>query len=146
MITKPGEIITPDVLVANLIAPCGMNCGLCSAHFRDKNRCPGCNGDDSGKPNYCVQCPIKLCAQSAGSKSSFCHTCEKYPCPRLRRLDKRYRSKYGMSMVENLDNIRLNGLDAFLQSQRERWTCPDCGGVICVHKDYCLFCGRINHE
>lgn len=26
----------------NLIAPCGMNCGVCIAYLREKNRCQGC--------------------------------------------------------------------------------------------------------
>jgi hypothetical protein len=25
-----------------LIAPCGMNCGVCMAYLREKNKCPGC--------------------------------------------------------------------------------------------------------
>jgi hypothetical protein len=28
-----------------LIAFCGMNCTLCMAYLRDKNRCPGCRTD-----------------------------------------------------------------------------------------------------
>ena len=32
-----------------MIAPCGINCGFCMAHLRDKNKCPGCNSDGPGK-------------------------------------------------------------------------------------------------
>jgi hypothetical protein len=26
----------------HLVAPCGMNCGICRAYLREKNKCPGC--------------------------------------------------------------------------------------------------------
>lgn len=76
-------------------------------------------------------------------KGDFCYSCEISPCKRLNKLDERYRSKYNMSMVENLEYIRDNGMDDFLESEDKRWTCTDCGGTICVHKGYCDSCGRI---
>ena len=27
-----------------LIAPCGMNCGICKYYYREKDKCPGCRG------------------------------------------------------------------------------------------------------
>ena len=138
-----SEMRTPDHLTANLIAPCGMNCGLCSGYLRVKKPCPGCRGDDAGKPNYCVACQIKNCEQLSGNEQSFCGDCESFPCKRLRQLDKRYRTKYGMSMIENLASIREIGLDEFVAEEKKRWTCPECGGLICVHKVTCLACGYI---
>ena len=43
-------------------------------------------------------------------KGDFCFDCDKFPCDRLKRLDKRYREKYGMSEIENLNKIREIGL------------------------------------
>ncbi len=60
----------------------------------------------------------------------------------MKRLDKRYRTKYGMSMIENLTSIRERGLDEFVAGERVRWTCPGCGGVICTHRPECVYCGR----
>lgn len=34
----------------SLIAPCGMNCSICMAYLREKNKCPGCRGNDIDKP------------------------------------------------------------------------------------------------
>ena len=45
----------------SLIAPCGMNCGICMAYLREKNKCPGCRGDDTNKPVTRVGCKIKNC-------------------------------------------------------------------------------------
>lgn len=123
-----------------LIAPCGMNCGICIAHLREKNICPGCRREDKHKPNHCVNCSIKNCIELLKSDSGFCYNCNKYPCKRLKQLDKRYRLKYKMSMIENLENIRKLGLDAFIFAERERWKCATCGESICVHRGFCLTC------
>ena len=63
------------------------------------------------------------------------------PCAHLNRLDKRYRERYHMSMVENLKLIEAKGMDAFLKSQVEKYTCPSCGDVLCVHDGKCYACG-----
>jgi len=73
-------------------------------------------------------------------KSGFCFECDTFPCARLRRLDKRYRTKYRMSMIENLEVIRDSGVESFVESERERWACPECGGMQCVHTDVCVYC------
>ena len=41
-------------------------------------------------------------------------------------------------MLDNLDRIRGVGVEEFLASERQRWTCAECGGVICVHRENCL--------
>jgi len=63
-------------------------------------------------------------------------------CTRLRRLDARYRKKYGMSMIENLGAIREQGIRAFVRTERERWTCTACGGAIDVHHGRCSACRK----
>jgi uncharacterized OB-fold protein len=47
-----------------------------------------------------------------------------------------------MSMTENLEFIKTNGLKKFVENEKIRWACPECGGIICVHKGYCNNCGR----
>jgi hypothetical protein len=73
-------------------------------------------------------------------KIRFCYQCEKYPCRRLKELDKRYRTKYHMSMIENLDAIKANGMEDFLEKQEEKWRCPTCEGAVCCHNGLCLNC------
>ena len=124
----------------DLIAPCGMNCGICRVHLRVKNRCCGCRGVNLHKAHHCTTCSIKNCSQLATTASGFCYDCPKYQCSRLKLLDKRYRQKYYMSMIENLDAIQLEGLDTFADTERIRWTCPSCGGIVCVHTGTCLNC------
>lgn len=126
----------------SLIAPCGMNCGLCRAYLRDKKKCPGCNGIDVGKPASCIKCQIRNCANIQASESKFCYDCNKFPCTRMKQLDKRYRINYAMSMIENLAQIKNLGMDEFIMNEKIKWTCTNCGGTICVHKGYCINCNE----
>lgn len=123
-----------------LIAPCGMNCGICLAFLREKNTCKGCRGPDTDKPGSCIRCIIRNCEFIVKSESSFCYDCQNYPCARLKQLDKRYKTKYHMSMIENLNYIKIEGLDKFVKKEHDRWLCDKCGGMICVHREYCLNC------
>ena len=126
----------------SLIAPCGMNCGICMAYLRERNKCPGCRGPDINKSTSCTKCSIKNCASLQKNGAGFCFGCDTFPCDRLKRLDKRYRTKYNMSMVENLENIRKYGPAQFSMNEKVRWSCSKCGGTICVHKGYCYSCGE----
>jgi hypothetical protein len=125
-----------------LIAPCGMNCGVCLAYLREKRKCPGCHGEDTNKSASRIKFILRNCEIVKKSQSGFCYECEKYPCKRLKQLDKRYRTKYSMSMIENLESIRRIGLLTFIENENERWRCTKCGGTICVHRGYCFACGE----
>ena len=125
-----------------LIAPCGMNCAPCKAHLRTRQPCPGCHREYTHKSVTKVVCLIKNCPTIKQNQSGFCFECAKYPCKSLKHLDKRYRTKYSMSMIENLEFIREKGLNAFVEKEKERWRCKNCGGVICVHTGRCHQCGE----
>lgn len=62
------------------------------------------------------------------------------PCASLEHLDLRYRERYGMSVVENLKTLKAKGMGEFLKSQAEKYTCPNCGDVVCVHDGKCYSC------
>jgi len=131
-------------IYSGLIAPCGMNCGLCIGHLREKRPCSGCfKIDDKNKPKVCRSCKIVNCDLLVESESGFCYDCKKYPCVRLKNLDKRYRANYGMSMIENLTNIKDHGLEKFLKNEEERWKCKVCGSGVSVHRDFCLNCKTV---
>ena len=126
---------------SSLIAPCGMNCGICRAYLRRGNKCTGCRGPNDKKPITRIRCKIKTCDVFRNGTSAFCFQCKNFPCGSLEHLDKRYRTKYRMSMIENLENIRNHGIRNFVKSENERWTCLLCGGTICVHNRVCVNCG-----
>jgi hypothetical protein len=130
------------IMKKELIAPCGMNCGICMAYLREKNKCPGCRAADTSKPVTRVRCKIKACEVFQKGRTKFCFECEQFPCGTLRHLDKRYRTKYKMSMIDNLLYIKEFGTRRFLKNEDSRWTCSQCAGTICVHKGSCIDCGR----
>jgi hypothetical protein len=115
---------------------------LCIAYVRDRNPCPGCRVDDSVKRPTRWHCAIKKCGKMAERGAKYCAGCGDLPCDRLKHLDKRYRTKYGMSMIENLACIGESGVRKFIAKEKEKWTCPGCGELLCVHKPQCLSCGR----
>ena len=125
-----------------LIAPCGMNCAICLAYFgyqmngkRRKSPCPGCR---PAKKNCAFI--IKRCKYLPKKEVEFCSECKDFPCDNLRKLDERYRTRFSMSMIENLNFIKKNGMDEFLRQQTERYRCQKCGGTICVHDGKCYSC------
>jgi len=122
------------------IAPCGMNCRLCIGYVRSKNKCDGCLTPNT---KCSKQCTLRFCTKRKGK---YCdHTCLSFPCQRLKNLDKRYRTKYGMSMLENLKQIEMVGIRQFVRNENARWACTVCGELICVHRPSCLKCGTIRN-
>ncbi len=111
-----------------LIAPCGMNCGICKAFLRGDNPCRGCRDAEQDKPKTRVNCRLRVCEKRSGN---FCCRCAEFPCERLQRLDHRYRTKYGMSEIENLEFIRKNGIRKFVAVERRKWVTKQ--GIFCVH-------------
>ncbi len=132
-------------MMNELIAPCGMNCGVCISYLAMKNDI----NKNGFKRYYCEGCLPrgKNCLYMAGKCEAlgeglvrFCYECLDYPCKRLEALDKRYRTKYHLSMIENLSAIQEEGIEKFLEKQEEKWSCPDCGEAICCHNGLCLNC------
>ncbi len=124
-----------------LIAPCGLNCRLCRAYTRNRNSCPGCRCDDIEKSQYCVKCKIKYCSQLSKKSAKFCFNCKEFPCANIKLLDKRYRTKYGLSVIANLEFINEFGIRSFVKNEKEKWKCPNCMELLCMHKDVCISCG-----
>lgn len=123
-----------------LIAPCGMNCALCIAYLREKNRCPGCKAIYIHKPITRTRCKIKNCGVIKKNNWKYCSIkCKRFPCDRLKSLDKRYSTKYGMSMINNLKNIDKNGIKKFIEMEKDKWIKGN--KIFCVHdKKYYNIC------
>ena len=130
----------------NLIAPCGIDCRLCQAYGREKNACPGCRGEDTFKSKSCISCRIRNCEKSIEGGVEYCFGCAGFPCARLSHLDQRYRTKYGTSPIHNLRSIHEIGINNFVKSEEQKWTCPGCGSLLCMHKPQCLSCGYVWHK
>jgi hypothetical protein len=135
-----------ELMEAILVAPCGMNCGICSAYLAgkydlkkqgvNKGYCAGCR--PRGKNCALLK---RSCELLVKGKIQFCYECADSPCKRLKGLDRRYRKNYHMSMIENLDFIKEQGMTKFLKKETEKWKCLECGGTICCHDGICYSCG-----
>lgn len=129
-----------------LIAPCGMNCNICRGYLAlthevkrqgiQMSYCKGCRPRNKN-------CAFlkKKCGRYLDGRLQYCYQCPVFPCESLSRLDRRYRTNYRMSMIENLKYIKHNGVEKFLVSEEAKWRCPKCGGIICCHNGICFSCG-----
>ncbi|MCW4018232.1 MAG: DUF3795 domain-containing protein [Candidatus Bathyarchaeota archaeon] len=131
-----------------LIAPCGMNCGICKNYLAFSHGLP----KGKGQPSHCSGCRprnkncafIKRnCIKVAQQQVQFCYECQGMPCEKLSKLDSGYQKRYHMSMVENLKDIKNRGINAFLEAQQARYRCPNCGDVVSVHDRKCYACGKV---
>jgi len=130
---------------SDLIAPCGMNCGICKAFLAYSRSVPAQRGTVthcSGCLPRNKNCYIKRgCRKLGKNEVKFCFECEMLPCKNVDRLDRRYRERYGMSMVENLKELKEKSMEEFLRVQKEKYECPKCGDVLSVHDGKCYACG-----
>ena len=125
------------------IAPCGLLCDLCLGAQREKNRCSGCRYSGE-RGSLCTRCGIRNCKEKNGDIDLLCNICEKYPCRRLKNLEKRYSTKYGESLMENFRIIENRGIEEFLKEAEKKWRCTSCGELLCVHRKMCFHCGEKN--
>lgn len=91
----------------SIVAPCGLICDLCWGFQREKNKCSGCTVQGS-QPAHRTKCSIVNCLEKNGDSTKPCSTCSKYPCKRLKNLEKRYSSNYGESLIDNFQQIKSN--------------------------------------
>jgi len=132
-------------LKENLIAPCGMNCRICSGYLAlendlkskgiRKSYCSGCRPRDKTCAFLKKRCQLLM-----NHRVKFCFECPDFPCHELKSIDNRYRTRYHMSLIGNLQYIRDQGMERFLQRENEKWRCPNCDSFICCHNGICLHC------
>jgi hypothetical protein len=108
-----------------LIAPCGMNCSVCSSYLARKYElrrkgervpyCAGCRPRDK-------KCAFlkKRCDLLANRKIRFCNECSSFPCRNLERIDTRYQEHYRTSLIENLTFIQKHSLAAFIERENAK--------------------------
>jgi hypothetical protein len=131
---------TESKIPVDMLAPCGITCAVCYVYLRKKKPCLGCRGQDVGKPEHCRQCKIKDCVASRGI--DFCFECSSFPCLTIKSLDKSYRQRYRVSLIENGIRIKTVGAEQHLLEEKKKWACTQCGGVISLHDRACIECGN----
>ena len=131
----------------NLAAPCGIYCGACRTYllkkkdlFEKKGYKQGCDGCRIRNKN----CAFirRDCPALRKNELSFCYECEKFPCQNLKKIDKQYRERLYVSLIDNLRRINEVGVKKWLTEQNKLYTCPECEGEICIHDAECYDCGN----
>lgn len=124
------------------VAPCGVVCILCAFYYKEKNRCFGCNKEDKEKSKHCTTCLKKKCVKEKGY--TYCFECNNFPCKKIKYLDKKYKDRYNISLIENGFYMKKFGVNNFLKMMTEKYKCSECGKTVTVHYGKCISCGK-NH-
>jgi uncharacterized protein YqiB (DUF1249 family) len=135
-------------ILKELIAPCGMNCAICSrylAHVNNlkRSQCIGCRSGNKRCSYLFEKCPGTNNTLHGNTTANFCFECDQYPCKQINRMDARYKSNYQMSLKDNLEYINKMGIDKFIEDQCRKYHCSRCGGLISIHNKRCFKCDTI---
>ncbi len=137
-----------NTISEELIAPCGMNCGICSRYLAyvnnlKRSQCSGCRPENKKCSYLFKKCSGINHELKGNANATFCFECEQYPCRQINRMDDRYRKNYKMSVKDNLENISKKGIDKFIKEQYKKYSCSNCGGLISIHNRKCFKCDTI---
>jgi len=108
----------------DLIAPCGMNCAICSKYLSHINnlkrsQCRGCRTENNNCTYLFAKCTGLNNSLKRNATASFCFECHQYPCKQINRMDIRYRNCYAMSIIDDLENIKKLGNKRFPEEQKK---------------------------
>ena len=141
------EMENSNPITKEQIAPCGMNCAICSRYLAylnnlKRSQCPGCRAKNKRCEYLLEKCDGENNNTLTGN-AVFCFDCDQYPCKQIDRMDDRYRKSYGMSVKANLESIKEKGIEKFVAEQYEVHRCSRCDGVISIHNRKCFQCDTV---
>ncbi|MBN1828770.1 MAG: DUF3795 domain-containing protein [Deltaproteobacteria bacterium] len=131
-----------------LVGICGIYCGTCPFYLagREKDidqleqlsqaydlpveevRCDGCRSDRVFR--LCVECRhgFRTCAEE--QNVAWCFQCGEFPCDRLRAFKDIHvvnDISHHEKLIENLQYIKDQGIERWLEDQKKAGKCPSCG-------------------
>lgn len=136
---------------------CGIYCGACSiaisGNFGRTDRfaaclghlpkedlaCSGCKSDTVYAG--CSVCSLRRCAREKAVP--HCIDCKDYPCKMYKRwLSAAKFLPHTHEAASSLEIIKHDGAASWLDVQKKRWSCPDCGTPFSWYAAVCYHCGR----
>lgn len=151
----------------DLMAPCGLYCGLCGVYIatRDKNekfqkimgdlygtkpeetQCLGCMQPDPPKNLYgfCKMCTIRDCVREKGYYS--CHQCDSWPCDMIRNFGlatgRRVMQRTIPIWREKVSELGdEQGSVEWARSECQRYHCSSCGAPLFRGAQRCRACKK----
>ena len=128
----------------NELAPCGIYCGACPAYFR---KCFGCSSEIREQERIGKwACAIRKCCYEK-QRLAYCIECGQFPCKSLSKkltaphIDEK-RFAYRREIIANLSLMKKLGQSDYLERQRTRWRCKECGQRIVFYYYKCGGCGK----
>ena len=131
----------------NLLAPCGLYCGVCSIYIADRDdnpkfkralmgiyssiakseddiKCSGCMSDGD-LFEYCKSCAIRDCIKEKGFEG--CYQCDDFPCKHVKRFPIPVGKKVIMRAIPAWRQL---GTEKWIEAEMERYHCPNCGNPL----------------
>ena len=126
------------------LAPCNIFCNACPSFNKT---CQGCQSTNTQQKRTSKWgCQIRQCCYNV-KNLLFCAQCKQFPCDTItKKLINSHPGepafKYRHDIPNNVQQLREQGLEPYLQSQHQRWTCPSCNGQIKFYHYTCKCCGK----
>jgi hypothetical protein len=117
-----------------LVAPCGLDCGICEVYIskdnpqlfdnlikvgipKEKLPCPGCRKVQGNCPVIRGTCATYSC--SLEKRLEFCYECKEFPCSMLQPASDKANVLPHNMKVFNLCIIKNKGIDHFINTYNE---------------------------
>jgi len=125
---------------SDLLAPCGLYCGVCAIYIADRDdnqkfkerltgvygvgledlHCKGCQSVDVF--GYCKSCPIRDCVRKKTIEG--CHRCGDFPCEFIEDFP----LEVGKKVIRRaVPAWRELGTEGWVEEEEKRYHCPECG-------------------
>lgn len=124
----------------NLLAPCGLYCGVCGIYYADKQeneilkqklakaywcqpeqiKCDGCLSEN--KYFFCETCKIRSCVTEKGI--SGCHQCADFPCDNITNYPFPVAKEF---MLKSIPARQERTDEEWVEWEENNWTCSSCG-------------------
>jgi hypothetical protein len=118
----------------DMVAPCGMDCGICEMHTCEENSplydrliergipkesipCKGCRTIKGMCPVIKEKCKTFMCY--SGRNINFCYECDEFPCRKLHPAADRAEILPHNLKIFNLCTIKNSGIEEFLDRSTE---------------------------
>ncbi|MFX1463639.1 MAG: DUF3795 domain-containing protein [Promethearchaeota archaeon] len=147
-----------DEIEKDLLAPCGLYCGVCRIYKAHKDNdlefkreilptlndygaksvddiaCTGCLSDGV-KFHFCQTCSIRDCIKNKNIEG--CYLCDEFPCSIITNwpdpLDKKV-------IFRSIPTWRNLGTEKWIEAEEKRYQCPKCGKLLFHGAKKCREC------